>query len=140
MRGENMIAGYNKQIVTVNSTTSADIKIPVIRAPFGGITITGAWAASATTIAAGTADYFSLQLLNGGTAGTATAAVSNALGGTPASGTAPGWVAATPQAFTITATADELTEGQYLMVTYDETGTVGIADWTVIVEYVAGKG
>ena len=128
-----LISGYNKQVVTVNSSTSADITVPAIRAPFGGITITGVYGMSSTTLGASTADYFSLTLLNGGTTGTATATIGTA-GGTA------GWVANTSKSFSLNTAADELTEGQFLMVKYDETGTVAIADWTVIVEYVAGKG
>ena len=127
------IAGYNKNITVLNSSTSADLTLPALRAPFGGATITGVWAVSSTTHAADTADYFSITLINGGTVGTATAAIGTA-GGTA------GWVAATAKAFTLNTAADELTEGQYLMAKYDETGTVAVADVTVIVEWVHGKG
>ncbi len=128
-----MISGYNKNIVTVNSPTSADYTIPLLRAPFGGATIIDVWGMSSTTLAASTADFFNVTLLNGGTVGTATAAIGTA-GGTA------GWVAQTAQEFSLNASADELTEGQYLMAKYDETGTVAVADVTLIVEWVHGKG
>jgi hypothetical protein len=127
------IAGYTKNVILLNSSTSADWTLAAFRAPFGGATITGAWAVSSTVLAASTADYFSITLLNGGTVGTATAAIGT-VGGTT------GWAAATAQAFTLNATADELTEGQYLMAKYDETGTVAVADIQVFVEWVHGKG
>ncbi len=127
------LSGYNKNIVTVNSPTSADYTIPVLRAPFGGATITGAWGVSSTTLAGSTADYFNVTLLNGGTVGTATSAIGTA-GGTT------GWTAQTAKAFSLNDSADELTEGQYLMAKYDETGTVAVADVTIIVEWVHGKG
>jgi hypothetical protein len=127
------IAGYNKNVILLNSSTSADWTLAAFRAPFGGATITGAWAVSSTVLAASTSDYFNLVLLNGGTVGTATAAIGT-VGGTT------GWAAQTAQAFTLNAAADELTEGQYLMAKYDETGTVAVADVQVIVEWVHGKG
>ncbi len=127
------LAGYNSHIVTVNSPTSADYTIPVFRAPFGGATIKGAWAVASTTLAGSTADYFDVKLLNGGTVGTATTAVGT-VGGTA------GWPAQTAKAFSFNTDLDELTEGQYLMAKYDETGTVAVADVTVIVEWVHGKG
>jgi hypothetical protein len=127
------IAGYNKNITVLKSSTSADYTIPALRAPFGGATITGVWAVSSTTLAASTSDYFNITLLNGGTVGTATAAIGT-VGGTT------GWTAAAAQAFSLNTAADELTEGQYLMAKYDETGTVAVADVTVIVEWVHGKG
>jgi hypothetical protein len=127
------IAGYNKNITVLNSPTSADWTLPALRVPFGGVTITGAWAFASTTLNASTSDYFNITLINGGTVGTATAAIGTA-GGTA------GWTAATAKAFSLNADADELTEGQYLMAKYDETGTVAVADVTVIVEWVHGKG
>ena len=128
-----MIAGYNKRQVVVNSPTSADYTIPALIAPFGGVTITGVTGVSSTTLNASTADYFNVTLLNGGTTGTATTAIGTA-GGTA------GWTANTAKAFSLNTSLDELTEGQILMVKYDETGTVAVADVTVIVEYVNGKG
>lgn len=127
------LAGYNTKQVIINSSTSADFTIPALIAPYGGVTITGVTAISSTTLNASTADYFNLVLLNGGTTGTATAAIGTA-GGTA------GWTAATAKAFSLNTSADELTEGQILMVKYDETGTVAVADVTVIVQYVHGKG
>lgn len=132
------IAGYNSRFTTFNSGVTADLTMPVLIAPTGGLTLRAAYAFSSTTLAAGSANHFNLTLLNGGTVGTATTAISSALGGTAASGTAPGWVAAKKETFSLTSGSEKLTEGQVLMVKYDETGTVAIGDWSVIVEWTQG--
>lgn len=127
------LAGYNHMVTTLNSSTSADYTIPVLRAPFGGATLKAVYAMSSTTLNASTADFFNVTLLNGGSTGTATTAIGT-VGGTT------GWTAATSKTFTLNTDADELSSGEWLMVKYDETGTVAVADVTVIVEYVNGKG
>lgn len=127
------LAGYNTKQVLVNSSTSADFTIPALIAPYGGVTITSVVGVSSTTLNASTADYFNLVLLNGGTTGTATTAIGTA-GGTA------GWTAATAKAFSLNTALDELAVGEMLMVKYDETGTVAVADVSVIVTYVEGKG
>jgi len=132
------IAGYNSRFTTLNSSVTADMPIPILVAPRGGAKLLNAYGFASTTLAAGTANWFSLQFLNGGTAGTATTGISAALGGTPASGTAPGWVAQKKETFAFTSGSEQLTEGQVLLVKYDETGTVAIGDWTVIVEWTQG--
>jgi hypothetical protein len=132
------IAGYNSRFTTLNSTTSADMSVPVLIAPKGGATLRAAYAFASTTLAASSADHFNLALVNGGTVGTATTAISSNLGGTAASGTAPGWTAKKKETFAITSGSEALTEGQVLIVKYDETGTVAINDWTVIVEWTQG--
>ena len=132
------IAGYNSRFTTLNSSVSADMPIPVFVAPKGGAKLQSAYGFASTTIAAGSANHFNLTLLNGGTVGTAVTAISGALGGTAASGTAPGWVAQKKETFTLTSGSEKLTEGQVLLVKYDETGTVAIGDWTVVVEWTQG--
>lgn len=132
------ISGYNSRFTTVNSAATADIPIPVFVAPAGGATLRAAYAFSSTTLAAGSANYFHLTLLNGGTAGTATTAISSQLGGTAASGTAPGWTAQKKETFSLTSGSEKLAAGEVLLVKYDETGTVAIADWTVVAEWTQG--
>ena len=132
------IAGYNSRFTTVNSAVTADMPIPVFVAPKGGARLQAAYGFSSTTLAAGSANHFNLSLLNGGTDGTATTAISALLGGTAAGGTAPGWTAQKKETFSLTSGSEKLTEGQVLLVKYDETGTVAIADWTVIVEWTQG--
>ena len=132
------IAGYNSRFTTFNSGVTADMTLPIMVAPTGGAKLAAAYAFSSTTLAAGSANHFNLTLLNGGTVGTATTAISSALGGTAAGGTAPGWTAAKKETFALTSGSEKLTEGQVLLVKYDETGTVAIGDWTVIVEWTQG--
>lgn len=130
------IAGYNSRFTTFNSSLSANGTVPVFVAPNGGATLRNAYAFSAATLAAGSANHFNLTLINGGTAGTAATAISSALGGTAASGTAPGWTAGKKEAFALTSAA--LAEGEVLRVKYTETGTVAVGDWTVVVEWTQG--
>lgn len=131
------IAGYNSRFTTFNTTTSANGTVPIMVAPAGGATVRRAWAFSAATLAAGTANHFNLTLMNGGTAGTAATIISDVLGGTAAGGTAPGWTAGKKEAFTLSGSA-ALAEGEVLRVRYTETGTVAVGDWTVIVEWTQG--
>ena len=131
-----MIAGYNSRFTTLNSTTSANGTVPVLVAPTGGATIRNAYAFAGATLAAGSANHYNLVLLNGGTAGTAATAISGILGGTAASGTAPGWTLGKKEPFSVTTPA--LAEGEVLRVKYTETGTVAVADWTVVVEWTQG--
>lgn len=113
----------------------ADKNILMLRVPANETwTIEAAYAAAATTLAAGTVDTFAISLLNGGTVGTGTTAISDAVGGTA------GWVAQTPKAITITEGSGDLTAGQYLVVKYDEAGSVAPVGISVIVEFVRGRG
>ena len=86
---------------------------------------------TATTGPSGT-DYFSVQLQNGGTDGTGSAAVSATMGGTG------GWTADTPVAATVS--EGTLATGEWLKVVYDEAGTVAPGDVTITVDYVLGTG
>ncbi len=132
------ISGYNSRFTTLNSTTSANGTVPMLVAPTGGLTLKSAYAFAGATLAAGSANHFNLTLLNGGTVGTATTAISSALGGTAASGTAPGWTLGKKETFAFTSGSEDLAQGEVLRVKYDETGTVAIADWTVVVEWTQG--
>jgi hypothetical protein len=116
---------------------AADDDIPVFRAPHR-LTIKNSYFTITNTLAASTANYFTLQLLNGGTAGTATDAVSSVTGGTPASGTAPGWTALTPTALTVTDGTVEA--GELLVLRYDETGTGTFTSGFLQLDYVNGVG
>jgi hypothetical protein len=113
----------------------ADLKFPVMVCPADhSITVEKAWFSVSKTISASTANYVACNLLNGGTAGTATTNI-----GSTAAGTA-GIVAYVPGAITITAGSGRMTAGQVLMANYDETGTVDPDAVSVIVEYVDGLG
>ena len=130
------LAGYNSNIaqVTMNggSVIAGTAKLPVMIAPFGGMTIKNAYVAPAAVINAGTVNYATLTLINGGTAGTATTAIGTA-GGTPG-------VTVAPAAFSLNTAADELTSGQYLLAQYAMTGALADNQFAVIIEWVHGKG
>lgn len=91
--------------------TYAFFKVPTGRQ----FTILSACAMVPNDVGASTANYFTVALQNGGTAGTGTTAVAAAIGGTA------GWTGMVPKDFTLT--TDELTAGQVLKVAYDETGS-----------------
>lgn len=112
-----------------------DGRLPVLKVPDDHtFTIESAKVVPDRTTAASTANYYEVSLENGGAAGTAQTVIGGTAGGTP------GWTAATPESITITSGSGDLTEGQYLVVNYQETGTVAPGNIAVIVEYVDGIG
>jgi len=118
----------------------ADDTQPKWRAPsYGGDTaIVAAYAVIDTALVAGTADMFSLTLLRysmSGTVLTLAGTISKALGAA-VSGTAPGWVANQPYAFTINEAA--LDAGDWVAVKYDETGTVAPLNIDIVLETAKG--
>lgn len=102
--------------VMVDYDPAADEVLPLWRAP-AACEIKSAYATVVNDVNASTANYFTVQLLNGGAAGTASAAISDAIGGTA------GWVGLTPKAFTMTAAGKNLAAGDVVTINYDETGT-----------------
>lgn len=134
------LAGYNTYqsnvTFTGGSVAAGTAILPILIAPYGGITVKSAKVVANANIGAGTANYATLTLLNQGTAGTATTAIGTA-GGTP--GVAGGGTVA-PSAFTVNSDADELTAGQYLGLKYVMTGALADNQLRVIVEWVHGKG
>lgn len=128
-----MLAGYDRRLAQISFGDQAgDDTLGVLRAPFGGLTVTAAYAMATDTVAGSGTDYYTLVLQNGGTAGTATTAVGTAAGTV-------GVTAETPFAFSLNSALDELDEGEWLKVLYDEAGTVAPGDVTVVVEYALGK-
>jgi hypothetical protein len=132
-----MLAGYNTQQTSVTlglgSVLSGTTSLPVLQAPFGGLTITSAYLVADDTINAGTVNYATFTLLNGGLIGTATTAIGTA-GGTVA------LTALTPLAATINTAADELTAGQWLVAKGVMTGAIADNQFQLIVNWVRGKG
>jgi hypothetical protein len=108
--------------VTLNLTGDlADDRHPVWRAPYSGKVI-DLWAVSGATITAGAGTGLKITLQNGGSVGTATAAL-----GTVGSGTADDrWVADTVVGGSVLSGAS-FNAGDVLVVDYDETGTVNTA-------------
>lgn len=131
------VAGYSTKVISVGFTSgTVDASLPLFPAPYGGITITKAYAVTQDAVAANGSVYLDVILINGGTAGTATTAIGTAAG----AGTV-GWTAATPKAITLNSSADELTEGQWLVAKYDVTGAVTApGNVRFVVHYVDGKG
>ena len=105
---------YKPVVVTLDYDPAADDVIPLWRAPIKA-SIMGAYATMTNALAANGTNFFALTLRNGGTAGTATTAISDAIGGTA------GWSALVPKAFTLS--ADEIDAGELVQLVYDEDGT-----------------
>jgi hypothetical protein len=130
------LAGYNTRMVVapIAGGTAGTVTLPLFPAPFGGVTVKSAYAVAAGAVAANGSNYFTMTLHNGGTAGTATAALGTA-GGTV------GWSAGTPKTFDLNANADELAAGEWLVAKYAVTGTVvAPGDVVVSLQLVGGKG
>lgn len=103
-------------VIAISEDPAADQIYPVWRAP-AACEVKGAYAIVTETLAAGTTNYYSVQLINGGSAGTATTAISDEIGGTA------GWTTLAPKTFTMTATGKNLAAGDVVTLDYDETGT-----------------
>lgn len=116
---------------------TADGTVPIYRFPsrFTKVEILSAWAMCDTAIS-GTGTVIQLTLYDGGTAQTPTVAgtVSSALG---AAGTGD-WTAKVARDFTIS--EGTMDGGDYLLLKYDETGTVAPLNILVQVDYVVGVG
>lgn len=127
---------YGEQIsqivVDAGSVAAGTTTLPVLVAPFGGATITNAYIAATTAVAADGSNYVTATLLDGGAAGTTTTAIGTA-GGTAG-------VTAAPAAFTLNTAADELDAGDFLMARIVKTGTISENEFAVIVKWVHGKG
>ena len=108
---------------------AADDVLPVFRAPDNAYVV-GACATIANDVNAGTANYFSIALRNGGAAGTATTSLAAAVGGTV------GWTGLLPKAFTIA--APELASGDVVTAVYDEEGTGTFGALTIQIDYILG--
>lgn len=89
-----------------------------------------------TTLASGTANGHTVQLLNMGTAGTSVIGTITAVLGAAVSGTFPGWTAGTPVAATIV--DGELDSGEWVAIKHDESGTVAPLNVDVMVHTVRG--
>lgn len=127
-----MFGSYNKKSVvwTASYDPAADEVFPIFRAP-QACEVTAAYAAVANDVAAATDNYFSVALLNGGAAGTATTSLATAVGGTA------GWTGLTPKAYTIA--EGTLAAGDVVVASYDETGTGTFGAMTIQLDYVLGE-
>lgn len=119
-------------IASIDEDPAADQTYPVWRAPLA-CEVRSAYATVVDDVAASTANYFTVQLLNGGSAGTATTTMTDAIGGTP------GWTGLTPKAFSLTAAQVQLAAGEVVTVKYDETGTATFGQMVVQLDVVYGE-
>lgn len=118
-----------------------DTRINVLKVPTGHTyTIEAAEIMTDRTLSGATDTGVKAFLEDAGTAGTAQTVISGTVGGTDAGGTFASWAAQTPKALSINSGVGDLTEGHYLALRYDETGTIGNQVWTLMVRYVDGIG
>lgn len=128
------LAGYNSQITTVTYNGTVDASQAVIVAPFGGATVKSIYGVASGAVSGHASNYIIGTVYNGGTAGTATTVVA------ASPGTATGWTANVPAAFTLTAANVKLTAGQLLRVLWDVGGTGNPVSISTVVEWVKGQG
>lgn len=126
----------NRKILTaVIYDPGQDAKVNLMRVPDDHTyTIEKVYAVADRTLAGATDNYFSVNLANGGTAGTGTDTIGSTAGGTE------GWTANTPKEITITSGSGDLTAGQWLVANYAETGSVAPGVISLSIEYVDGIG
>ena len=127
-----MFGSQNKKSVVIGlGDPGADRDITFWRAP-AACEVLAAYATDSVGLAAGTANYFSVALYNGGSSGTATTALGGTVGG---SGVA--WTVSVAKALTIS--EGTLAEGDFAWIRYDETGTCA-QNLTIQLDYVLGVG
>jgi len=124
--GFNNDADINSVVIDVPDP-GADMDITVFRFPVAG-RLRGAYAVPRATLAAGTTNHYQVGLTNGGTSGTATTSVATAAGGTV------GWTAQTPKTIALTAGSENFAAGEWVVIDYDETGTVA-PEFVVQIDY-----
>lgn len=130
-----MFSGQRYVTSVVITDPGEDKSVPILRAPSNDhITVEAAYVCPDTIQAASTSAYYTVHLMNGGTAGTGTTSIGGTVGGTA------GWAANTPKSIAITAGSGKLTDAQWLVAKYDETGTVAPGRICIVVEYVRGVG
>lgn len=127
-----MFGGNTKYSVVayIDNDPAADDVLPVWVAPLA-CEITAAKVIVTNAVAASTANYFDLALLNGGSAGTAAGVIGGTIGGTA------GWTALTPVPFTIS--NGTVSAGDVVTIKYNEEGTGTFAAMTVQLDYVIGN-
>ena len=112
-----------------------DAKVPLLRVPDKHVfTIEKVFLATERTTAAHGTNYFAINLLNGGTAGTAATNIGGTAGGTG------GWTANTAKEITVTSGLGDLAAGEWLVANYNENGTVAPGVIAAVIEYVDGIG
>lgn len=125
------VSGYNTHITTrMFGDQAGDATFLMFRAPAVGATILrGGFVPSATFDADGS-NYYTISILDGGPDGTGTTALGSY------GGASVDYMANTAVSFTFT--SDSVDGNDYVMVKYDETGTVAPGNITVWLEWTAG--
>lgn len=126
--GSQQIQSYG---VIIGQDPAADDVLPIFRAP-KNLEILAARAVAPNAVNGSTANYFAVNLINGGSAGTATTVMSGTIGGTA------GWSALTPVSFT--SLEGTMTEGDILNLNYNEEGSATIQGMLIQIDYVLGVG
>lgn len=126
------IAGYNTKILTVTiPDPTADVTIPLMIAPAGGIRILAAYAALSTAVTADATNKVTCSIIDGGAAGAGTTEI-----GVRTGGASVGWTANGLSALTVSSA--ELDGGAHLLAKYDESGTVAPGYVTFCIHWVQG--
>ena len=117
-------------VIYLDYDPAADDDIYLFKAP-QQLEIVSASMALNNALVGSTANYFDVCLYNGGTAGTATTAISGTVGGTA------GWSALTPKDFTIS--NGTVTANQIVYLRYNEEGTGTFTAGAVQINYKIGQ-
>lgn len=127
-----MFGSQNTKILTfaIDFDPNSDDQLYLFKAPQQMEIVSASFACN-NAVAASTANYFNLQIKNGGTAFSGTALITNSIGGTP------GFSALTPVDFTIS--NGTVTAGQTVYLDYDETGTGTFTAGVVQINYRDGQ-
>ena len=131
-----MLSSQNIHSVSVfmDYDPAADDQMPVFVAS-DVCTIVSAKATTANAVAGSGTNYFTVGLVNKGTAGTGTVEISPTdVGGTV------GWSALVPKSFTVGTANSQLASGEVVVLDYDEEATGSFAAMTVQIDYVMGQG
>lgn len=126
-----MIAGYNTKITSVRFPDFAgDGKVPLFKAPAVGATVLRAYAIPDAAFDADGSNHYTVRLLDGGQAGVGTDVMA------AAGGASVDWTAFTEKALALS--APSVDGGDWVIVQYDEQGTVAPGNLVVCVEWTAG--
>jgi hypothetical protein len=113
-----------------------DARIPLFKVPAGhGYTVEKAYATLDRAVSSHATKTVAIKLQNGGTDQSGTDAITDIVGGANVA-----WAANTAKPLTVTAGAGLLDAGEWLMLNYDENGTVAPGEICITVEYVDGIG
>ena len=125
------VSGYNTKIFTTTfpDQAGADV-IPGFKAPAVGATILSAYCISDATFDADGSNHYTVSIIDGGATGVGTTSMGS-FGGASVD-----TVADTQN--TITMTTDSVDGGDWIHVSYAETGTVAPGNITVVIEWTAG--